>query len=140
MHNNKGFGLLEVLVASVILVSLLAAIMPLFDMGLKQTKKAEQVALMLSSQKRIYQHLSIINPAKETTGDGVDNDWSYRWKTSRISDYELQYAPESISQNKLALFKVTVDMALSEDALNNNQNTHHFAFNLIGWQDETQNK
>ncbi len=134
MRRNKGFGLIEVLVAAVIFVSLLGAVMPLFTAGLKQVKKAETIEIMLSAQQRIFHRLKTINPATDSEGEDTDNQFHYRWQTERRNDYEPQYAPEVIQRYDLALFNVSVFMNDSADLSPHAPAT--FMFTLIGWRDE----
>ncbi|MBY5947376.1 type II secretion system protein [Photobacterium rosenbergii] len=130
MRINRGFGLIEVLVASVILVSLLAAVLPLFDAGNTQMQRVEQVELLLSAKKRIYNRLAALNPAQQNTGNGSDNGYGYRWLAERKTEFRPQYAPEANEVHDLALFEVTVAIFQAD---NPDKTIDSFSFNIIGW-------
>lgn len=130
MRTERGFGLIEVLVASVILVTLLAVTLPLFDAGNRQIHRAEQVEKILSVKKRVFNRLSSINPAEISSGDGIDNGVYYRWSAKQKGVYRSQYDPDFGTNTKLAMFKVSVFLAEEKNEIV----LDSFEFDLIGWQ------
>ena len=129
MRNSKGFGLIEVLVASVVLVSLLAAVLPLFDAGQNQLAKAEKVAVMLSAKKRIYHRIAEVNPAEQSSGKGHDGHWEYRWQARRISDFRQQHSREALVRYQVALYQINVSIYPKESQ----QALDQFRFKHLGW-------
>ena len=128
---EQGFGLLEVLIAAVILISLLAAVLPLFDSGLFQLKKAEKVEQQLSVQKRVFTKLSTINPGEVSSGEGEDSDFTFHWDATRITPLYDQRDPEHSTDRKVALYQVEVSLYRNE----NSKPVTAFKFDIVGWQE-----
>jgi len=109
-HKQAGFTLIEVLIASAIIMASLGVLLQLFGAGLSQTKKAGRIAHYLSAQRSVERQLLDINPALQKEGEGKAEGISYRWHAVKIEPFRSFYDPESAPGRLFALFLITVEL------------------------------
>ena len=103
MKRSRGFSLLEVLVALVIMSFALAAILQLFQTGLRNVDLSEQywrAAIHARSQLAL---VGVTIPVEEGSYDGEFDD-GYRWQ---LHVWEMP-APEGESQHMMQHYQVQV--------------------------------
>lgn len=107
---QRGFTMLEVLVAFLLAAMLLAVILSGFSTGLSglsRTGKTAQAALI--AQSRLAE-LGVVGPLEvgEYSGNAEDNQVAYRWQV-RVQPFDWGYATE-LRVRGLELYKVEVDV------------------------------
>ena len=111
--DSHGFTLIEVLVASAIAIASIGILINLFAGSLDQLSRIENRAGQLVVEKEIVTRLSLVNPAKETAGQGEVGAWRYQWQSEpetefrRLVDYFSSESPPRL----IALFLVSVEIA-----------------------------
>jgi general secretion pathway protein I len=114
----RGFSLLEVLVAFVILALVATALFGLFGGALRNASTAEEWSrALLVAQSRLAEAASAM-PLREGTNGGTEPDGRIAWQTS-VTPYvvpepnpDLERASESMP---LRLFRVTVEVRYAGD-------------------------
>jgi len=131
--HESGFTLIEVLVASAIIMASIGVLMQLFASGLDRTHRAGEVAHLLTAERSILHELEMVNPAMQQTGEGVVEGVQYHWQAKEKIGMKPVYDADGISgvssSRQIALFEVQVSM-LSERG-----KSILFTFDLIGWKD-----
>lgn len=111
VKTQSGFTLVEVLVASAIVISAIGVILQLFSAGLTGIHRAGTAQHLILVQRQLYQSLEIIDvssvPEQSGTIAGVD----YRWVAQRQGSPQFMPANESGSAIALQLYRVQVDMS-----------------------------
>jgi len=131
MNNNKqaGFTLIEVLIASAIIMASLGVLLQLFGSGLDRTLRAGQQAHLLTSQRVIVHVLEGVNPATHQQGRGVAEGLPYHWTANIREPFLKIQDPEGLVDREAALFTMTVNV---QDA---RTGEYHFSFDQLGWRD-----
>jgi len=127
--SEQGFTLIEVLVASAIIMASIGVLMQLFASGLDRTQRAGQVAHLLLAERSIMHELEVINPALQRQGKGVAEGIHYRWKAHGEVAMAPIYDPDGKLNRQLGLFEVQVAMQ------NDRGKRSSFTLHLIGWKD-----
>ncbi len=127
-HHQNGFTLIEVLIASAIIMASLGVLLQLFGAGLSQTKKAGRIAHYLSAQRSVERQLLDINPALQKEGEGKAEGISYRWHAVKIEPFRSFYDPESAPGRLFALFRITVELELDVDG-----KSKQMEISQLGW-------
>lgn len=128
--NQHGFTLIEVLVASTIVIMSLGTILQLFSSGLSQNHKVGQLAHLLSAQRTIVAKLEQINPAKQEKGKGVVQGLSYQWIAKITEPYQLVYQLENDFPREVAIYNITVDITKPR------QGKYQFILQRLGWRNK----
>jgi len=128
---ESGFTLIEVLVASAIIMASIGVLMQLFASGLDRTQRAGQVAHLLTAQRTIAHELEMLNPAVQKQGEGVAEGIHYRWKVYREAVMKTVYDPDGKLSRQLGLFEVQVTMQHKRGK------SRDFTLHLIGWKDSS---
>jgi len=126
-RSESGFTLVEVLIASAIIMASIGVLMQLFASGLDRTQRAGKVAHLLTAQRVIVHELEVINPAIQKSGEGSAEGISYQWKVVADEAMKPAYDPDGGLNRQIGLFKVQVAMKLKLGK------SKEFTFELIGW-------
>ncbi len=86
---ERGFTLLEVLVASAILIASMGLLLQLFGSGLDRMHRVGEHAKLIMAEKEIYHRLSTLNPATATQGKGEVFGWPYNWTARQVEPYRI---------------------------------------------------
>jgi len=127
MRTESGFTLIEVLVASVIMMMTIGVLMQLFASGLGQNKKAGHVAHLLVAERAIVHSLERVNPGAQRKGEGVAEGLHYQWHAMIAEPFLPIFDPEGFSKRKVALFTMMVNVQVE------NKKKHHFQYEKVGW-------
>ena len=127
MNKESGFTLIEVLVASAIIMVSIGILMQLFASSLGENKRAGQVSHSLIAERAIIRTLEGVNPALQTQGKGVSEGLSYRWHAVIHEPFLPIFDPEGFSGRKVALFTMIVDVHTMRGK------KYHFNFEQLGW-------
>jgi len=125
---ESGFTLIEVLVASAIIMASIGVLMQLFASGLDRTQRAGQVAHMLMAQRAIVHQLEMVNPADQKGGEGVAEGIHYRWKAKTLAPVVPMYDSDHRPWRQLGLFSLHVIME------HGSGKHREFNMKLVGWQ------
>lgn len=109
LQQQRGFTILEVLVAFLVAALLLAVILSGFSTGLSSLARADRMSqAALVAQSRIAE-LGVLEPLQEGELSGVDDQHSdYRWQIS-VQPFVWDYA-DAIRQQGSILYKVDVEV------------------------------
>jgi len=127
MSRESGFTLIEVLVASAIIMTTIGVLMQLFASGLGQNKKAGQVAHLLIAERAIVHILEGVNPGVKDKGKGIAEGVRYQWHAVVREPFLPVFDPEGFAERKVALFTMMVDL----DTRNGKK--HSFQYEQLGW-------
>jgi len=129
MSRNKetGFTLIEVLVASAILMISIAVLMQLFSASFGQTQKAGQVAHLLIAEHVIVHELERVNPALQSKGEGVAEGLSYSWSAKLQQPFRKVPKLEGLMQREVALYRLTVNI------IDLRKHKQQLTMDLLGW-------
>jgi len=128
MRRELGFTLVEVLVASAIIMITIGVLMQLFASGLGQNKKAGQMAHLLIAERVIVHILEGVNPSVQNTGEGVAEDIHYQWDAVVGEPFVAVFDPEGFTKRKIALFTITVYLETISGK------KYSFQYEKLGWQ------
>jgi len=126
-QRQDGFTLIEVLIASAIIMASLGVLMQLFGSGLERIQHAGQKAHMLASQRYIVHFLEDINPASQSDGKGVAEGLVFYWKASIQEPFHLIYGSEGAGQREVALYDIKVRLQTAQ------QKQFVFVIKQLGW-------
>lgn len=123
----KGFTLVEVLVASAIVIMSLGVLLQLFASGLDRNHRAAELAHLLTAQKVIVANLELLNPAQTREGQGIAEGLTYQWSSQVVEHYRRIYQPEAEFPREAALFQLNVQIGRV------NGEAYFFSIQQIGW-------
>lgn len=108
---QQGFTLIEVLVASAILVAALGVIMQLFGSGIDRLTRLSDASQLLVAEKEIYSRLNVINFAQQNEGEGTVAGMQYSWRAEQSEPFRpvSPYLVES-DLRSVALFRVEISI------------------------------
>jgi len=127
MNKESGFTLIEVLVASAIIMVSIGVLMQLFASSLGQSKKTGQVAHLLTTERVIIHTLERVNPALQEKGEGLVEGLTYQWHAVVRDPFRPVFDPEGFSERKIALFTMMVDINTRRGR------KYHFTYEQLGW-------
>ena len=110
MKKQQGFTLIEVLVASAILIASMGVILQLFNAGLSGMHRAGHAQHQLLAQRHIYTALQLVNPSTDTARTGEIIGFQYQWDAERIGTPYFIQANESLGGTNLQLYRFMVSM------------------------------
>lgn len=131
-HNKQqGFTLIEVLVASAIVMASMGLLMNLFGSGLERMNKIGRHAHQIIAEKEIIHRLGSINFAKQQQGKDVVEGYHFAWAAKQIEDFRLvsETLGEGAFPRYIALYRI--DITIERDSATN-LNWH---IKRLGWQD-----
>jgi general secretion pathway protein I len=108
--SNRGFTLIEILVAISILSISLVVILQLFSGGLKSSRLSEQYTSGIFHAKEKIEELLLSTEFSEEDGQGEFGD-SFRWKSKIV---RIEQAEEEESRLPFNTFNITVDVMWDE--------------------------
>ncbi len=127
---QQGFTLIEVLVASTIVIISIGTLLQLFSAGLNQNQRVGQLAHLLSAQRTIMARIEQTNPAEQPKGQGIAMALAYQWKAEIIEPYQIIYEEEPLYPREIALFNITVKIKKPRGG------TYLFNFHKLGWRNK----
>ena len=125
--HESGFTLIEVLVASAIIMASIGVLMQLFASGLDRTHRAGKVAHFLVAQRVIVHELEMINPAMQKQGKGIAEGMPYQWSVVPGETMKAMYNPDGELERQVGLFEIQVTINAGSGK------KRFFTFELIGW-------
>jgi len=126
-NHESGFTLIEVLVASAIIMASIGVLMQLFASGLDRTQRAGKMAHLLTAQRVIVHELEVTNPAIQKSGKGVAEGLSYHWKASVSEPMRYVYDADGEHYRQVGLFEIQVTV------MSVSGKSRVFFFDQIGW-------
>jgi len=131
IRSHKGFTLIEVLVASAIVVAAMGLLLNLFASGLDRLHRVSRYSEFIVSQKEINNRLSTLNPALEQSGQGHVSGLLFSWRTSQLSAFQTvsDVLGEENTLRKVALFKIDVTLEAEQSA------KREWSLVRIGWRE-----
>jgi general secretion pathway protein I len=116
---QRGFSLLEVLVAFVILSLVATALFRLFSGALNNASAADDYSRAVLVAESVLAETAAARPLRETTGQGTADDGRIEW-TARVEPYaapgvspDVERASESMT---VRLYRVSVDVTFPSPA------------------------
>jgi len=125
--NASGFTLIEVLVASAILMMSLGILLQLFASALDREHRVGETAHLLTAQRLIIHTIEGINPAINPNGKGIAEGLHYHWNAVVMEPFKKIQSPQGSIQRELALFSVKIGIV---DARGKQ---HRFNATHLGW-------
>jgi general secretion pathway protein I len=113
MKSDRGFSLIEVLVAFVILALVATALFRLFSISLTNAAVSEEWSRALQVAESRLAMTAAAQPLKEATDRGTDLDGRVQWESSVVPyvaadvDPDLDRASEALA---MRLMRITVDV------------------------------
>lgn len=106
--SEAGFTLIEVLVASAIVITSMGVLMQLFGSGLDRLYRAGEHARIILAERQIVNALSRLNPASAAQGEGDIEGLHYRWKARPASPFLTMYDSTDTLRRQVAMYDVQV--------------------------------
>ena len=135
-HDARGFSLLEVLVAFVILAAVATALFRLFSGALANASAADDYSRAVLVAESALAAAAATQPLKEATDAGTADDGRVEWTT-----HVTPYSPPDVSRDlesttdamAIRLYRVTVDVTFPSP--NGGKRTYALATTRIGLRD-----
>lgn len=128
---QRGFTLIEVLIASAIVMASMGLMMNLFSSGLDRMHRVGSHAHQIIVEKEINNRLNTTNFARQSEGIGNVEGWSYLWKATQIEGFS--HVSEMLGEipypRYVALF--AIDITIESIA----GKKIHWTVKRLGWQD-----
>lgn len=123
---NKGFSLLEMLVALVLLTGVGGAIYSLLNNQFVQLRRLDATQQYIEHQQYLLQWAQTLNPAKQPQGEQKSGDYTIRWQstvtTPPLSSAKLPTAgTQGLYQTDL--YRVTISLVLHGQVVTQLQTT-----------------
>ena len=109
---QKGFTLVEVLVASAIGIASMGLLLSLFAGSLDRMSRVEAQSQRLIVEKEIVGRLSLVNPAATRSGKGTSGQWAYSWSAQPVTEFR-KITDDLIGETppgNVALFLIRIEM------------------------------
>ena len=107
-NRQKGFTLIEVLIATLLVTASLGILLQLFASATTRIHKASNHARIIIAQKQIYQKISAINLYDIQKGQGEIEGMIYQWKAEKKTKYYPVYDGEGVLRNAIARYLIKV--------------------------------
>ncbi|MEY4767673.1 MAG: hypothetical protein RL637_312 [Pseudomonadota bacterium] len=109
MRSSSGFSLIEVLIALAIIASSMTILWQLFVSANHRFHQAKFYAQRLLAEQQLYQNFTEINPRLQSQGQGIIEQFHYRWHSEKRSkDYPI-YADEQLIKT-IALYQIKIEL------------------------------
>ena len=112
MNNEKGFSLLEILVAFAILALALGLLLRIFSGGVNTAITADGYTAAIQIAESLLARTGVETPLQEGEGAGMEGD-RYFWRVS-VSPYQSAELPETLSVEGIELMRVDVQVSWNE--------------------------
>ncbi len=110
--SQRGFTLIEVLIASAIAIASMGLLLQLFGSGLDRLNRVSLSAHRIVAEKEIINRLSTINPALSSKGKGVVEGLKYSWKVKQLKPY--QHVSPTLGEipypRYVALYQINIEL------------------------------
>ena len=113
MNKEKGFSLLEILVAFAILALALGILLRIFSGGVNTAIVADGYTVAIQIAESILVKTGVETPLLEGQSSGIEED-TYYWQVS-VSPYQLSEVPQDTLPPGISLMQVAVSVSWSED-------------------------
>jgi len=110
---QQGFTLVEVLIASAIVIASMGVLLQLFAAGLHQSRKAALVAHLMSVQRTIVRQFDEINPAQQTQGSGRLEGVSFHWRAQAAGPFHPFHERDVAANKRFAPYRIELDMNIA---------------------------
>lgn len=139
MNKDKGFTLIEVLVAGVILIVVISVMTFIYRTAVISSIKASDNVNISGSMElivaTIQSKIRSVNSTNEMSGKGVIDDVEYHWHTTLIANKGAPSSFESESgalvENKKNFYLWQVDLTLNSKSL-----IKDYQYNEISWRND----
>jgi len=128
-REELGFTLVEVLIASAIVMLSMGVLLQLFGSGLDRIQRAGQTAHLLTVQRVIMHTFESINPAIQSEGKAESEGLSYTWKASLREPFRPLRGSEAYIKREIALFTISISVKTMRGK------EYSFNFDQLGWRD-----
>ncbi len=107
---TAGFTLIEVLIASAIMMVSMGVLLQLFSSSLNRMYKAGEIARNQLIEQQILQELQIVNPAEKNQGDILIEGQTFHWQASVKKELQLMPATqgELTAEKQAGLYQISV--------------------------------
>jgi prepilin-type N-terminal cleavage/methylation domain-containing protein len=106
---QRGFTLIEVLIALAIVGASMAVLWQLFASANGRVHQAADRAQLILAEKQLYQQIVTHNPRLETAAYGDIETWAYQWHSEKISaDYSIFSEDRRIKV--IALYRINLQL------------------------------
>lgn len=109
---SSGFTLVEVLVASAIVISAIGVILQLFSGGMAGMHKAGNAQHMILVQRQLYQQIQLLDLTQVKQGVGELSGVTYRWLAIAQGEQFSTASDESTAVISFQIYKVTAELEL----------------------------
>ena len=126
---QRGFTLIEVLIASAIAIAAMGLLLQLFGSGLDRLNRVSLNAHRIIAEKEIINRLSTLNLALTSQGKGVAEGLEYSWKAKQLKPYKhVSPALGEIPYPRyVALYQINIEL-LRQDGKSSN-----LVITRLGW-------
>ena len=113
VKRQKGFTLIEVLIATLLVTAALGLLLQLFASAAIRTHKAAGHARIILAQKQIYQQISALNIHNVKKGKGNIENINYQWQAKQQTKYYPLYDNDEL-MTKITRYLVNVELQLKD--------------------------
>lgn len=116
-RRQRGFTLIEVLIASAIVGAAIGLLLQLFASATERVHKAASHAHIILAQKQIYQDIQNINPHIVRQGRGEAEAVKYQWKAEKLTQAYAIYDNDLVIK-KISIYNISVHLQLPDGKTN----------------------